>query len=416
MKHISFTLILLLISIALYAQNSGVAIGATSANPSALLDLTSSRQGFLPPRMSGAKRDSIINPSVGLIVYCLDCGERGEMQYYDGLQWRSMNMGVGSSSVSLNCDSSKNVGTLIAGVLSGGVNSTLTYLKGNGMSYEAQSIPSTGVLGLTATLESGTLSLDSGSVTFGINGIPLTPGIASFSVRLGRGKSCLLKIPVNEDNSGLPSCGGASAVHNTAFKNGFMIDIDGNIYKTIIIGTKEWMAENLKVSRYKNGDIIPLVTDGNTWLNTVTAASCWYNNDSAAYNCPYGKLYNFYVAEDPRGVCPTGWHVPSDAEFSSLMTYLGGSNIAAGKMKSVGTQFWVSPNTGADNSAGFSVLPGGYRSGNTFGLIGTDTQLWSSTFLNATSAWNYALSNSRVVLSRGATSKKDGYSIRCIRD
>ncbi|MFN5628176.1 MAG: fibrobacter succinogenes major paralogous domain-containing protein [Bacteroidota bacterium] len=164
---------------------------------------------------------------------------------------------------------------------------------------------------------------------------------------------------------------GADSVHNPALTYGSITDQDGNVYKTIVIGTQEWMAENLKSSHYLNGDLIPWVTNEATWGALTTGAACWYNNDSITYNCPYGRLYNWYAVTDTRNVCPTGWHVPSDAEWTTLINHIdtnavGGSNnnTAGGKMKSTGTQYWPSPNTDATNESGFSGLPGGGRSSN----------------------------------------------------
>jgi uncharacterized protein (TIGR02145 family) len=209
---------------------------------------------------------------------------------------------------------------------------------------------------------------------------------------------------------------GADSVHNSTLNYGSMTDQDGNVYKTIVVGTQEWMAENLKASHYRNGDAIALVNDNTTWQGVNTGATCFYNNDIAANNCPYGKLYNWYAASDVRNLCPTGWHVPSDAEWTTLTTFLGG-NVAGGKMKSTGTQYWISPNAAADNSSGFSGLPGGTRNLNgTFDEIGYGGGWWSSTESNTNNAWYRSLYYTNGNVGGWNYGKTFGVSVRCLRD
>lgn len=135
-------------------------------------------------------------------------------------------------------------------------------------------------------------------------------------------------------------------------------DYDGNVYQTVLIGDQCWMMENLKVTHYRNGDPIPHVTDGVTWGNLTSGAYCNYNNDEGNV-ATYGRLYNWYAVDDSRNIAPAGWHVPSDAEWQTLVDYLGGDAVAGGKMKEAGTTHWASPNTGATNESGFTALPGG---------------------------------------------------------
>ena len=138
---------------------------------------------------------------------------------------------------------------------------------------------------------------------------------------------------------------------------GTVTDIDGNVYKTIVIGTQTWMAENLKVTNYNDSNSIPLVMDNSEWVALRKDAFCWYNNSEDTYKKVYGALYNAYTVSEGK-LCPAGWHVPSVTEWETLCTYLGGDTVAGGKLKS--TIVWNSPNTGADNSSGFTALPGGY--------------------------------------------------------
>jgi uncharacterized protein (TIGR02145 family) len=212
------------------------------------------------------------------------------------------------------------------------------------------------------------------------------------------------------------SCG-ADSIHNPSFTYGTMTDQDGNTYKTIVIGTQEWMAENLKVSHYRNGDLIPVVLNNSTWISLNTGATCWYYNDSASYNCPYGKLYNWFATVDARDLCPTGWHMPDDTTWSTLTTFLGGEPVAGGKMKSSGLQFWNSPNFAADNISGFSGLPGGFRlPGGDPGYIGQYCHLWSSTENGSTSAWYRMLIYGNSDVSRFTSDKNAGFYVRCIKD
>ena len=184
----------------------------------------------------------------------------------------------------------------------------------------------------------------------------------------------------------------------------------------IVIGTQQWMRENLDVLTYRNGDIIPQVTDPTAWAALTTGAWCYYNND-VANGAIYGKLYNWYAVNDPRGLAPTGWHVPTDDEWTTLTTRLGGTTVAGGKMKVAGTTSWTTPNTGATNESGFAGLPGGFRSTNgSFYDVGSFGYWWSSTEDYATYAWLRDLLYINGVIDRASGSKRDGFSVRCLRD
>jgi uncharacterized protein (TIGR02145 family) len=186
----------------------------------------------------------------------------------------------------------------------------------------------------------------------------------------------------------LHTCGTPN-VHNPDLTYGSMTDQEGNVYKTIMIGTQEWMAENLNTSIYRNGDAIPTGLSNAEWdstINTQQGAWAYYNND-ASYACPYGKLYNWYACVDARQLCPVGWHVPTDAEWSVLTDYLGGESVSGGKMKTTG--LWSAPNTGATNSSGFSAAPGGARTqvGDCFDCPGDNGYWWSSSEGGTYFAW-----------------------------
>ncbi|MFN6389168.1 MAG: FISUMP domain-containing protein, partial [Bacteroidota bacterium] len=234
-----------------------------------------------------------------------------------------------------------------------------------------------------------------------------------------------LYLQVISNQSAKHTCG-ADNVHNAELQYGSMIDQQGNTYKTIVIGTQEWMAENLKTSIYRNGDAIANVTGDVQWIGLTTGAWCYYNNDSQ-YDCPYGKLYNWYAVDDSRNVCPTGWHVPTDAEWTTLTSLLGGLGVAGGKMKSTGLQYWFSPNEAATNESGFSGLPGGTRDSlidlsesaiSSFDHVGFSGSWWSSTkSSNTQSAWYRFLTYFGGNAYRSTFGQlQSGFSVRCLRD
>jgi uncharacterized protein (TIGR02145 family) len=208
------------------------------------------------------------------------------------------------------------------------------------------------------------------------------------------------------------SCG-TPGVHNPVVTYGTMTDQQGNVYKTVVIGAQEWMAENLRTSIYRNGQAITHVTVNSMWPNQTNGAWRYYGND-AQNDCPYGKLYNWYAVADSRNVCPSGWHVPSDAEFSALGAELGGPGTAGGRMKSTSV-LWQSPNYAASNLVGWSALPGG-ATGGSFQDLGTFGYWWSSTASSTSTAWFRFLYNTLALLHREALIKTTGMSVRCVRD
>jgi uncharacterized protein (TIGR02145 family) len=185
----------------------------------------------------------------------------------------------------------------------------------------------------------------------------------------------------------------------------------------ITIGNQAWSSTNLNVSSYRNGDVIPQVTDQTTWNSLTTGAWCWYNNDSVTYAATYGKLYNWYAVNDTRGLAPSGWHIPTDAEWTILTNYLGGTSIAGGKMKKNGTSNWKSPNTGATNESGFSALPGGSReSDGAFTNVGNFGCWWSASENTPTTARFSYLDYSFAGVLILTDNKKRAFSVRCVRD
>ena len=159
-------------------------------------------------------------------------------------------------------------------------------------------------------------------------------------------------------------------------------DIDGNLYNTVQIGNQCWMQSNLKVTKYRNGDNIPTGLSNSSWGSTFSGAYVSYLN-STINDSLFGKLYNWYAVGDGRGICPIGWHVPSNSEWTTLTDFLGGESVAGGALKNTSTQpipgGWNVPNTGATNSSGFTALPGGWRDdGGAFRDLNNDGRWWSS--------------------------------------
>lgn len=278
MKSIVFLAVFCLFSIQLSAQ---VGIGTSTPHASAKLEVRSTTQGFLPPRMTAAERNSISSPTAGLIIWCTNCGSNGELQVFNGAAWTS--------------------------------------------------------------------------ITGGPTGI--------------------------------------------------------------VIGTQEWMAENLNVSIFRDGTPIPHVTNLSTWAGLTTPAWCWYNNDPAQ-GAVYGRLYNWYAVADSRGLCPTGWHVPTDAEWTTLNDFLCGHTVAGGKMKTTGTTRWNSPNTGATNSSRFSALPGGLVgfNGTQFADIGTVGNWWGANQNQHSFGYMRYIMSNDASLYGGVTNLVNGLSVRCVKD
>lgn len=189
--------------------------------------------------------------------------------------------------------------------------------------------------------------------------------------------------------------------------------------QTVKIGTQVWTSKNLDISTYRNGDPIRYASTPAEWQDASTkgeGAWCYYNNDPTQ-GARYGKIYNWYAVTDPRGLAPQGWHIPSDAEWTTLGIALGGNPVAGGKMKEPGTLNWTTPNTGATNISGFAGLPGGYRFGDgAFGDVGNDGVWWGSTEGNTPTAWYRALSYVSGGVSRYGNGEQNGFSVRCLRD
>jgi uncharacterized protein (TIGR02145 family) len=359
----------------------------------------------------------------------------GQLMYWNGSAWITLNPGSQSQILTicggiptwtnggvcpvstniLNCSNATQNGTISNGISVSGVSITLPYTNGTGSAYNSLIINSTGVTGLTATLASGTFTNGSGNLVFTISGTPTSSGSANFNVTIG-GQNCILTATVNSTSSGITShtCG-AINVHNANVSYGSMTDQEGNIYKTVTIGSQTWMAENLKTTKFRNGESILETTDNMQWEALNTASYCSYNN-SNLFDCPYGKLYNWFAVIDARNICPNGWHIPSASEWETLTTYLGGANSALVKLKNTGNEYWIGANVNSSNESGFSALPGGARGGSGFSFIKEHSYFWSSTSTNVQNAQTRSIYYNFNSFDVAESAKINGFSVRCLRD
>lgn len=203
---------------------------------------------------------------------------------------------------------------------------------------------------------------------------------------------------------------------NIQVKRGYsnLVDIEGNEYNTIQIGSQIWMAENLRTTTYNDGTPIPNVTEFADWQALTSGAYAWYDNDEATNKNLYGALYNAY-AVDTGKLAPEGWHIPTDEEWEILADYLGGYSVAGGKLKEKGTNNWNAPNSDATNVVGFTALPGGFRDGGFIGL-GVNAQWWTSTETSPTEARYRWVAYDHGTLAGLSYLKRNGFSIRCVKD
>jgi uncharacterized protein (TIGR02145 family) len=277
-----------------------------------------------------------------------------------------------------------------------------TPVTARGVAYGTSSTPTT----------SGTITSDgTGTGVFTSTLTGLTPS-TTYYVRayatnsVGTAYGNVISFSTNTSD-GFSSCGGVT-------------DVDGNSYQTVQIGTQCWTQSNLKVSKYRNGDSIPTGLSNVAWQSTTSGAYSIYANNPVNDGL-YGKLYNHYAVTDSRGLCPTGWHVPSDAEWNTLETFWASSSVAGGALKSTSILptpgGWYSPNTGATNSSGFTARPGGRRNNSNGAFIHFNTTgyCWS-TSSSGTIAWSRYLIHSDGTIYRSDYNRANGLSVRCLKD
>jgi uncharacterized protein (TIGR02145 family) len=226
--------------------------------------------------------------------------------------------------------------------------------------------------------------------------------------------SCGNKRGEQQGKSDISEKSGVTA--DTVQQSATVTDIEGNVYNTLKIGRQTWMKENLRTTKFNDGTPIQLIDDGPSWAKTVKPAYCWYNNEPESYKELYGALYNGFAASDDK-LCPARWHVPSDAEWNILSGLLGGDNAAGARLKEAGFDYWVSPNLGADNSTGFSALPGGLRYyDGVFHDFGFSSYFWTSEESSPGRLWFRYADYEYTDLFRFNNSANIGFSIRCVRD
>lgn len=207
---------------------------------------------------------------------------------------------------------------------------------------------------------------------------------------------------------------------------GYVTDFDGNVYQTVKIGDQWWMAQNLRVTHYRNGDLIFHAIDNSAWSIADSGAYCAYSNDSTNI-AAYGLLYNWHAVNDVRNLAPAGWHVPTDEEWKQLELYLGMSQheadstgwrgtIEGGKLKETGTAHWGSPNTGATNESRFTAVPGGHRAYNGFFFNKVYFGAYWTSSPGSTFAWYRGLYYDKATIDRAYHDRTSGLSVRCVKD
>lgn len=206
-------------------------------------------------------------------------------------------------------------------------------------------------------------------------------------------------------------------LHSQIYGSG-IFDLDNNSYESIIVGDQEWMSSNLKSTKYSTGENIEHIIDSAVWTNTFTGAWSYFHNNQS-YDSLFGKLYNWYSIQDNRNVCPVGWKVPTKMDWEILTDYLGGYEIAGGKLKISGTELWISPNVDATNETGFAGYPSGSRSING-GFPNTISKpfavWWTSTYEGNSQSWYADLHHSSSYVQYGLGSLKGGLPIRCLKN
>lgn len=221
----------------------------------------------------------------------------------------------------------------------------------------------------------------------------------------------LLNCKKDTDNPIVP------VLFNPNLTYGTMTDKDGNIYKTIKIGSQTWMAENLRTTKYRNGDPIPNITDYYIWRDLTSGA---YGVSDVRNAVVYGHLYNWYAVSDKRNIAPAGWHVSTDNEWTTLIHYLGDDSIAGAKLKENGNGHWLTPVVAGTNEYGFTALPAGSRwNDGSFSVIGYVGLWWSVSEDNSANAWVREMSGTSYVTKfygLDGTGKNFGYSVRCVKD
>ncbi len=480
MKTIKIILCTLLISIniTVYSQ---VAINSdgSAADVSAILEVKSSNGGILFPRMTEAQRNAIASPATTLIIYNTDTQT---LEYFDGTNWKGIivedcyvpdqpgditgitnpacvQTGLSYSITAVPFAASytwtvPGDATLVSGQGTTGITVDMGIQTGNvsvraetgcgNSSYKDLAITSDNFIPVQPGDITGNQLVDdyTSGETYSITAVS---GATSYtwtvptgsSITSGQGTTSIIVNFVTESGNlsvyASNACGNSGATN--LFVNVFACgdeftdenDTYNKSYSTVQINTQCWMSENLAATNYNDGSFIPLASDTWHWITLTTPAYCWYNNNQSSYGETYGVLYNWYTVNTGM-LCPSGWHVPTDAEWCTLENEVDAGTIscsdmgwrgtdAGGKMKETGTTHWNSPNTGATNESGFTALPGGNRHpGGDFQEMGNSGYWWSATQWGNSDAWYRAMSYNLNKVNRYGNTKKYGFSVRCLRD
>ena len=358
----------------------GINVDNSPPNSSAMLDVKSTNKGFLPPRMTQAQRDAILNPAEGLLVICTDCGitNPAALSICINGVWQLL---TGYCTIPAPIAGTHNASqtqiiwnwTTVSGAIGYKWNTTNNFST------------ATDIGTATAKTETGLICNTS-----------YTRYIWAY-IDCGHSTATL----ITQTTIACWACG--APITDTR---------DSKSYNTVLIGTQCWLAQNLNIGT--------MIAGGSSQTNHSAIEKYCYNNAEA--NCTvYGGLYQWSnmmqwsTTEGVQGICPTGWHIPTDGEWTVLTTFLGGLSVAGGKMKEAGTAHWYSPNTGATNSSGFTALPGGsYAYG--FSNLTYATYFWSSSQNGAYESWRQRLGNSGENVDHDSNDKTYGYSGRCLQN
>ncbi len=347
----------------------------------------------------------------------------GDVLYWNGTSWTILPIGIEGQNLTIcsgiphwgGCNSTTPVAT-ISSITSCNTASTGSLYAGSSASGVTQTITL-----VVATVGTYNISTSANGVTFSASGTFTNTGSQNV-VLLGNGTPNTTG-PFYYTLNTTPSCTFQISTLSQSSVSG-LTDIDGNVYNNVDICGKLWLQKNLNVSRYRNGDPIPQIIDPTEWASATYGAWCYLQNNPAVGNgingSVYGKLYNWFAVNDPRGLAPQGYHVATWTELDELVNCLGGYSVAGGKLKEAGTTHWLAPNTGATNSSGFTALPTGQglEFNNQTSGIGTAGQIWSSTEYSGLTSNAHALQILYATESCGSnvTGKHKGYGVRCVKD
>jgi uncharacterized protein (TIGR02145 family) len=291
------------------------------------------------------------------------------------------------------------------------------YVPGSGALLSWNAVPGSVGVQIKASLPSGSVItrriIGFERDQFAVPDLLLTPGTYTWQVQA----ACSTTFPYDVTPISAPSTFTVGSACGST-----VTDVDGNAYSTVLIGSQCWLGENLKTEHYRNGDPIPSGLNATDWQNTTSGASTIPGNNPFNIS-QYGLLYNWFAVVDSRGLCPVGWHVPSDAEFTQLTSLFGGETLAGGPLKQTGTLgtftgLWQAPNTGATDGSGFTAIPAGYRTfSGTHSFINFNSYQWTNTGApSTTTAYFRQLYHNQVFVTRGDFLKNHGMSVRCLQD